>query len=128
MDPIRLGVGMRLASARENKKLTQQDVATRFSVNKGTVSAWETGRGDPGVYRMRELSRLYGVSVDALLWEDSLTPEAMQVAAQFDSLTEKQRRTFYAMWMAFVQETATDATVEKSMPITRRVATQRESL
>lgn len=119
IDPIRRGVGMRLASARAGKKLTQDDVAIRFSVNKATVSAWETGRGDPGIYRLRELSKLYDIPTDAVLWEDSLTPEAMKVAVQFDSLNEKQKRTFYAMWMAYVQETVSDAQVEESIPATQ---------
>lgn len=119
IDATRRGVGLRLASAREGKKLTQQDVATRFSVNKATVSAWETGRGDPGIYRIRELSKLYDVPVDALLWEDSLTPEAMKVAVQFDELNDKQKRTFYAMWMAYVQESASDAHVEARIPATK---------
>lgn len=122
IDPIRRGVGMRLASARENKKLTQDDIAKRFSINKATVSAWETGRGDPGVFRLRELAKLYDVSTDALLWEDSLSPDAMKVAVQFDSLNEKQRRTFYAMWMAYIQESATDAQVEEKMAITKSPA------
>lgn len=119
IDPIRRGVGMRLASARELKGFTQQDIATRFSINKNTVSAWETGRGDPGVFRLRELSKLYDVSTDAILWENSLSPDAMKVAAQFDALSEKQKRTFYAMWMAYVQETVSDADVERDMPITK---------
>lgn len=119
IDPIRRGVGMRLASARQAKGLTQDDIAKRFSINKGTVSAWETGRGDPGVFRLRELAKLYDISGDAVLWEDSLTPEAMKVAAQFDGLTEKQKRTFYAMWMAYVQETTSDADVEVAMPVTK---------
>ena len=70
IDPIRRGLGMRLASAREAKNFTQDDIAKRFFINKATVSAWETGRGDPGVFRLRELSKLYDVSADALLWED----------------------------------------------------------
>lgn len=119
IDPTRRGLGMRLASARQAKGLTQDDIAKRFSINKATVSAWETGRGDPGVFRLRELSKLYDVSADALLWEDSLTPDAMKVAAQFDGLTERQKRTFYAMWMAYVQESASDAHVEESMPATK---------
>lgn len=119
IDPVRRGVGMRIASARESKGFTQDDIARRFSINKATVSAWETGRGDPGVFRLRELAKLYDVSADALLWEDSLTPEAMRFAAQFDSLTERQRRTFLVMWTAYAQESATDAQVEAGMPITK---------
>lgn len=120
IDPIRRGVGMRLASAREMKGLTQQDIATRFSINKGTVSAWETGRGDPGIYRIKELAKLYEVSTDALLWEDSLTPDAMKVAAQFDELNEKQKGIFYAMWEAYVRAAVPDKQVEERMPITKQ--------
>jgi transcriptional regulator with XRE-family HTH domain len=92
-----------------------------MDVGKGTVSAWETGLGDPGIYRLRELATLYGVASDALLWEDSLTPEAMAFAADFDSLTEKQRATFRAVWLAFVKEAATDTQVQDRMPVTRPV-------
>jgi len=119
IDPIRRGLGMRLASARQNKNLTQQDVATRFSLNKATVSAWETGRGVPDALTLRDLAKLYDVSADGLLWEDSLTPEAMKFAAAFDGLNEQQKRTLNAIWMAYIQESATDAQVEEAMPVTK---------
>lgn len=119
-DSIRLGVGMRLKAARENKGLTQDAVSQRFDISKKTVSAWETGRGDPGIYRLRELAKLYDVSADALLWEDSLTPEAMKIAASFDSLTVRQQATLSALWMAYVTESATDQQVEVKMPVTKK--------
>lgn len=118
-DPTRQGVGLRLKAAREGKQLTQDQVARIFDVTKGTVSAWETGGGDPGVYRLRELSKLYCVSTDSLLWEDGLTNEAMQFAAQFDALSEKQRITFRALWLAYVQTALDDNGVETRMPITK---------
>lgn len=108
IDPVRRSVGMRLASARERKKLTQDDIAKRFLISKATVSAWETGRGDPGVYRLKELAKLYGVSADALLWEDSLSPDAIQIAAQFDELNDKQKHVFYALWEAYVRTAVSD--------------------
>jgi transcriptional regulator with XRE-family HTH domain len=124
-DPIRQGVGLRLKAAREGKGLSQQEVADRFGIGKGTVSAWETGIGDPGIYRMREISKLYGVAADAILWEDSLTPEAMKFAADFDSLTERQRSTFRALWMAYVKEAVTDSVVEERMPATKPIQEER---
>lgn len=120
IDPIRRGLGLRLASARKDKKFTQDDVAVKFSVNKATVSAWETGRGVPDALTLRALAKLYGTSADALLWEDSLTPEAMQFAAEFDSLNEVQKRTLHAMWMAYIRESATDGEVEEKMQETKK--------
>ena len=116
-DAIRLGIGLRLKAARNVKGLTQQQVADRLGVIKGTVSAWETGRWSPEAVTLRALARLYDVSADAILWENSLTPEALQFAAEFDSLSDAQRKTLRAVWMAFVATAATDASVEKHLPM-----------
>uniref|UniRef100_C5CJM4 Transcriptional regulator, XRE family n=1 Tax=Variovorax paradoxus (strain S110) TaxID=543728 RepID=C5CJM4_VARPS len=109
---------MRLASARDGKGMTQDQVAERFGVNKATVSAWETGRGVPDALRLRALAKLYDVSADSLLWEDSLSPDAMKFAAAFDGLNEQQKRQLFAMWEAYIREGASDAEVEKKMPAT----------
>lgn len=124
-NPIRQGVGLRLKAERERNGLSQLQVAKHFDVSKGTVSAWETGLGDPGIYRLRELAMLYGVATDALLWEDSITPAAMMFAADYDSLTEKQQATLRAVWLAFVRESTSDGEVESKMPITRPLTEQK---
>ena len=104
IDPIRKGVGQRIAAARELKGYSQTEVGNRFGVGKGTVSAWETGRGDPGIYRLRELAKLYDVSSDGLLWDGAPSIEAMQIAAQYDGLTEKQKSTWRALWLAYITD------------------------
>lgn len=121
---IRVGFGLRLKAARERRQLTQQQVADVFSVKKGTVSAWEMGGGVPDSLRLRRLAKLYGVSADALLWDDSLTPEAMQFAAQFDALSDRQQRAFRAMWLAYFEQAKEDTTVEENygLPPGRSIA------
>lgn len=120
VDQVRLAFGQRLAAARALKGYTQEEIARRFGVGKGAVSAWEKGRGDPGVFKLRQLSKLYEVSADALLWDSAPSVEAMQMAAQFDALNEKQRATLKAVWMAYVEQAAQDAEIEAKMPITRK--------
>lgn len=121
IDPVRVGFGMRLRSAREGAAKTQEDVAARFGVTDKTVSAWETGRGMPDALRLRDLAKFYGVSADSLLWEDSLSPDAMKFAAEFDNLTDQQQRTFRTVWTAFVTSAASDEEVERRMPGTKPV-------
>jgi len=64
---LRKAFGQRLQVARLAKDLTQDQVAGRFSIEKNTVSAWETGRGVPDALRLRALAKLYDTSADALL-------------------------------------------------------------
>lgn len=66
-DPTRRDFATRMRTAREAADLTQLQVAERFGLNKGTVSAWEQGRGVPDAMRLRELARLYKCSSDHLL-------------------------------------------------------------
>jgi transcriptional regulator with XRE-family HTH domain len=113
-DTIREGFGLRLKAARERKGLTQQQVADAFSLKKATVSAWETGGGMPDALRLARLAKMYDVSADALLWDDALTNEAMQFAAQFDALTDQQQRTFRALWLAYFEQAKADKDVEAS--------------
>ena len=116
----RRGLGLRLKAARESKDLTQQDVARELEMTTyKTVSAWETGRGLPDALTMKRLAKLYGVSAESLLWDNAPSLEAMQIAAQFDSLTVKQRETFRAVWMAFVESAVGDDEVERKMPVTK---------
>lgn len=116
IDPERVGFGMRLKAAREARQLSQEDVAKRFGLNKATVSAWETGRGDPGVFRLRELSKLYKTSSESLLWENAPSNDAMQIAAAFDGLDERKQQTFRTLWMAFIQDAMADDRVSHIPP------------
>lgn len=126
VDEVRAGIAMRLKAAREAADMTQDAVASRFCINKATVSAWETGRGDPGLVRLRELAKLYRVSADAILWENSLTNEAMQLAAQFDGLSDRKQKTLRTLWMAFLADSKDDDGVEEAMPITKAHKIEKE--
>jgi transcriptional regulator with XRE-family HTH domain len=119
IDPVRVGFGMRLRAAREAVGLTQLDVGQRFGINKNTVSAWETGRGDPGVFRLMALSKLYKCSSESLLWENAPTNEAMQLAAEFDGLSARKQQTLRTLWLAFLADSKDDEAVESAMPITK---------
>lgn len=114
--PHQAQLGQRLQTLRKVRKLSQLQVATRLEVEKATVSAWETGRNMPDPFALRKLAKIYEVSVDALLWDDSLSPEAMRFAAQYDNLSGKQRTMFEAMWLAYFERAVTDEDVSQSLP------------
>lgn len=115
---FRIGFGQRLAAARVLKGLTQDQVGEHFDTNKGTVSAWEKGRADPSSFKLAVLCKLYGVSADSLLWENSLSKDAMKIAAEYDSLSVRQQATLRTVWDALVTKAVSDQLVEEKMPIT----------
>lgn len=49
---------------RKQRQLSQQDLADKLSVTRGTVSNWEIGRRTPDVVTLIALSDLFGVSMD----------------------------------------------------------------
>lgn len=122
----RQSLGRRLAAARKLCDMTMEQAAARltesgYPIKKQGLWHWETGRNVPDAIWLSRLAKLYRVSSDALLWDNAPSIEAMQLAAQFDNLTDAKQRQLRALWMAYIENAADDATIEDRMPATRRV-------
>lgn len=86
-----INVGSRITYFRNDRGLTQKDVATAIGVSNKTVSKWETGLSSPSINELVALSEFFGVSTDVFLGlshgendiKDSLRKE-------FDDLTKAQ--------------------------------------
>lgn len=57
----------RLAKLREDRKLTQEDVATKIGVDKTAVSHWENGVARPDVQHLPALAELFETTISALV-------------------------------------------------------------
>lgn len=56
-----------LATLRAGKGLTQEQLAEQLHVSRQAVSRWETGETVPNPETLKELSRLFDVSINTLL-------------------------------------------------------------
>lgn len=76
--------GYRLRELRENKSLTQTQVAKRLSLSKTTISGYENNIKTPSLDVLAKLSILYGVSSDYILGLEN------RKMLQIDGLTVSQ--------------------------------------
>ena len=60
---------MSVQEARENKKMTQEQLATEMGVSRTAVAMWESKRVLPRAARLIKLAEILGVTVDELLTE-----------------------------------------------------------
>jgi len=60
-------VGQRIQTLRIKSGLSQEALAERLGVTRQSVSKWELGQAVPDVDNIVQLSRLFGVTTDALL-------------------------------------------------------------
>lgn len=65
-------LGEKLQLLRKNKGFTQEELASMLYVSRTAVSKWESGRGYPNIDSLKQLSKLYGVSIDSLLSGEEL--------------------------------------------------------
>lgn len=61
----------KIAKARREKRLTQEELADRLGVSRQAVSKWESGAALPETDKLARLSGLLGVSCDYLLCDDA---------------------------------------------------------
>lgn len=116
IDPEQAAFGLRLAEAR-GKRWTQDQIAARYGVGKAAVSAWEKGRGDPGVVVLGKLAKFYGVSVEELVHGD-MTSEAFRLGVAFSRMTPEKRKKLFQL-MAVLDDSGSDA---EKMPAAKPIA------
>lgn len=63
-------IGDRLKQARNEQKLTQENLAEQLGVSRQTISNWENNRSYPDIINLIALSKIYNISLDELLGED----------------------------------------------------------
>ena len=58
-----IAVGKTIARMRQNKNMTQQQLAAALNVSHQAVSKWETGAALPDIQTLMNLTRLFGVTM-----------------------------------------------------------------
>ena len=61
-------VGKFIAELRKEKKWTQEDLAKRLIVDRGTVSKWERGIYIPNTEILLKLQNLFDISINEILY------------------------------------------------------------
>lgn len=65
MDLVKVGVFLK--RLRNEKNLTQEQLAEKFNTSRRTVSRWETGYNLPDIDILLEMSEFYGVALNEIL-------------------------------------------------------------
>ncbi|MCR5825962.1 MAG: helix-turn-helix domain-containing protein [Oscillospiraceae bacterium] len=73
----------KLTQLRKEKGWSQLELAERLNVSRQAVSRWENGLAIPSTDKLKQLSTLYGVSLDSLLSdsEEMKPPEKPEITA-----------------------------------------------
>lgn len=71
----------KLSELRRANGMSQEELAEKLGVSRQAVSKWESGAAQPELSKLIELSKIYGVSVDALLSLEHAREESEESAA-----------------------------------------------
>ena len=63
-------LGDKIKSLRENKKMTQNEVAECLEVSPATISKYESGLLEPNIEALKRLAKLFEISIDELLKDE----------------------------------------------------------
>lgn len=67
-----VSIGERIKESRNEKKITQQELASQLNVSRSAISNWEVGRNYPDLDSIVQLSDILEISLDKLLREDTI--------------------------------------------------------
>lgn len=82
--------GEKLKKLRTDNELTQDELAEKIFVTRTAISKWETDKGYPSVDSLKQLSKLFHISIDELISDADVENKRL--------LDEAQSRKYY--WCA----------------------------
>lgn len=63
-------IGSKIKQFRENTHLSQYELADKVGVSQKAVSAWETGRAEPGLDTAAKIAKVLGVPIQSLVLDE----------------------------------------------------------
>lgn len=115
----RIDLAQRLQSTRVAKRMTLEAAAKCAGIPAAELADIESGAREPSVWVMGDLAKCYGYTVDALLWDSALSPEAMEFAADYDHMQPAQQAAVRTIVLAFGVRGASNEEVEAAIPATK---------
>ena len=80
-----MDLGKKIKRMRNQKGLTQEELAEKLYVSRTAISKWESGRGYPNIESLKAIAKFFSVTVDELL----STGEALTIAEEDNKRKEK---------------------------------------
>lgn len=93
-------LGEKITTLRNERKLSQTELAEKLEVSRQSVSKWETGASIPELDKLIALSRLFGITLDELVAGDSVPtaePEEEQPQPQITYVMQQKGLSFRAV-------------------------------
>ena len=86
-------IAERLQKIRKEHGYSQEQLADELGVSRQAVSKWERGEASPDTDNLIALARLYGISIDYLLFEK--TADAVNESSPAESSQEQKARRYH---------------------------------
>ena len=78
MENLNIVIGKKLLYLRKKNKLTQAELAEKLNYSDKAVSKWEKGESLPPVEVFYNISKLYGVSLDYIIGDETIDPQPIK--------------------------------------------------
>ncbi len=78
MENLNIVIGKKLLYLRKKNKLTQAELAEKLNYSDKAISKWEKGESLPPVEVFYNISKLYGVSLDYIIGDETVDPQPIK--------------------------------------------------
>lgn len=91
MNNIKQNIAANIASLRISKGITQAELAEMLNYSDKAVSKWERGESVPDICTLKQISDIFGISIDTLISHPESTSEIINTADNNNGQKRKNR-------------------------------------
>lgn len=91
-----MNIGEKIKYYRQSNQLTQQELSNKINASRKTVSSWENNRSNPDIQTIVELSRIFHVDINELIFNNNISDNYCEI------MEEHKKKSRYRLLLIYV--------------------------
>ncbi|MCA2390910.1 S24 family peptidase [Lactococcus lactis subsp. lactis] len=112
-----MDIGKKLKMLREEKHLTQVEVAKKLSISQGNYAIWEKKKTNQTLEMIEKVSRFYEVPLQVLLDEEQQTQDYIDLVNNYEQLHQDQKEVIVDLSKVMVEKNKRLSEIRETAPV-----------
>lgn len=112
-----MDIGKKLKMLREEKHLTQVEVAKKLSISQGNYAIWEKKKTNQTLEMIEKVSRFYEVPLQVLLDEEQQTQDYIDLVNNYEQLHQDQKEVIVDLSKVMVEKNKRLSEIRETEPV-----------
>ncbi|CDG03766.1 S24 family peptidase [Lactococcus lactis] len=112
-----MDIGKKLKALREEKRISQVEIAKMLGISQGSYATWENKKTNPTLELLEKVSKIYGIPLQKIFIDDNQPQDYIELADNYMRLHQDQKEVIGDLAKLMVEKNKQFSEVREDAPV-----------